>query len=330
MKTLQPFIIGIAALGWALVAWQWLGGGTAAPPAQKRETPGSAQNVAEERSSDATKGHIVPTPLRKPWQASTSIPGMHLKVSKGTLQEVVVEISRQSGVAIALGDDMPNPIVEAAFRDLPVAEALQRLFAGYDAFFLHEKSDGKPARLSAVWVYPAGEGRQLAPVPWPEESECESFSRGVDDPDALNRALAVGTLAERHGSAAAEVVMTGLEDEDERVRMEALQAAIYTPVEVPAESLMEMIQYDPSEIIRSIALDGLFKYGERGRISPDALREILDIAQRDADPVVSDLAAHFSVSWNPIAQESADSTTQDPAGTPRPEPWMLNEGFDPD
>jgi hypothetical protein len=241
---------------------------------------------------------IPPRPHRDLPEVLAAAGRLSLRVVNRPLQNVVHEIGRQSGVAIAMGEGMPNPSIVMEFRELPLEEGLRRLFQDYDAFFFYSGTDGSPGRLTTVWVYPPGEGQKLAPIPSLQESLRNEWAQDVDDPDALRRALAIATLAERHGNGAAEAVKTGLVDFDERVRVEALQAALNTPVDVPLETLRELVQHDPSAVVRSIAVAGLANRAEQGSMAPEIVWELLEIAQKDADSVVSELATRIAESWD--------------------------------
>jgi hypothetical protein len=326
---IKPFIGVVVGFVCVLLVWQWRGDTVTTPQPPMMEAGQSTVQVPDERQFHATTDSIrykshpdFPEVLVRGARVS-------LKVLNRPLLDVVNEIGRQSEVTIAMGEGMPNPSIAMEFRELPLEQGLKRLFQDYDTFFFYSRTEEMPARLTTVWVYPPGQGQKLAPIPTPHESLREEWAQDVDDPDALKRALAITTLAERHGNAAAEVVKTGLVDFDERVRVEALQAALYTPVDLPVEALKEMVWHDPSGLIRSIALAGLVNRAEQGLIAPDVVWELLETAQRDTDPAVSELAVRISESWEEAAAGAADSPVPDQAAEPQLDAGMSQGWFDP-
>lgn len=323
MKAKKSFMIFIIAIGCALLLWQWRVDTPAEPESSRKEAGGSTFKMLEERQPPAVTDSIQSESYRESSEFLEPIPRLSLKVSSRPLHDVANEIFQQSGVTIAMGDGMPNPLITIEFDDIPLEQGLRRLFEDYDTFFFYSRIEGMPARLITVWVYPARQGQKLAPVflppkqdknlastSLPRDSQGDECAQDVNNPDAFKRALAIKTLAERYGNAAAEAVKTGLADFDEHVRIEALQAALNKSVDVPIEALKEMAQYDPSALIRSITLAGLVNQAESGLISQSVIWELLDIAQRDSDPDVSELAARIAKSWQEAAAESTTPETQ--------------------
>jgi hypothetical protein len=338
MKTQKSVIVFIVVLGCALLLWQWRVDTPTKPELSREKVGESTLKMSDERQSHAATDSIQSNPHQEFSEVLFPVTRLNLKVSGRPLQEVINEIFQQSGVPIVMGNGMLNPLITKEFHDLPLEQGLRRLFEDYDTFYFYSRIEGMPARLTTVWVYPSGQGQKLIPIPLPpdqgqklasislpRDSQSDECAQDVNDPDAFKRALAIKTLAERYGNAAAEVVKTSLADFDERVRIEALQAALNKSVDVPIEVLKEMVQYDPSALIRSIALAGLVNEAESGLIAPSVGWEILDIAQRDSDPDVSKLAARITESWKEAAAESVASGTQDQAVDPQLDTWMSNE-----
>jgi hypothetical protein len=338
----KQFIVFVVALGCALLAWQWSDDTLTKPKPAREETGESTLKAPDKRQSGTATDSIRSNPQRESPEVVVPATRLSPRVSGRSLQEVINEIFQQSGVTIVMGNGMPNPLITMEFHDLPLEQGLRRLFEDYDTFFLYSRIEGMPARLTTVWVYPPGQGQKLTPIPLPpdqgqklasislsRDSQSDECAQDVNDPDAFKRALAIKTLAERHGNAAAEVVKMGLTDSDERVRIEALQAALNRQVEVPIEALKEMVQYDPSALIRSIAFAGLVNQAQSGLVAQPVVWELLNIAQRDSDPVVSELAARIAESWDEAAAESAATGTQDQTVDPQLNTEMSHEDSEP-
>lgn len=186
---------------------------------------------------------------------------------------VLEEISSQGRIAIIVADGVQGQRIAAQFEDLPLEEGLRQLLRDHDIFFFYTGAAKTANSLSVVWVYPRGRGRGLEPVPpevWASTKEVEG-NLAHPDPDVRSRA--VEALVERKGDRAMDVVLKALKDKENRVRVQALYAAVISGVELPADSLIGLALRDPSPDIRFLALRAL-----EGR--PQA-REIAKAAQAD-------------------------------------------------
>jgi hypothetical protein len=201
-------------------------------------------------------------PTRNPGQAR---PVLKVQDGKVTIARAVwplgpalEHVARDANVAIIGMGTTPDEAVEIELSDVPVDEALRRLLGHHDAFFFYgAEGDGNPARLRAVWVYPKGRGRGLAPVPPEAWAGTKELEVRLSDPDAVTRALAIHGLTERKGERALDDVLRALQDSDQEVRTRALYGAITAGVRLPAEVLQNLLANDLSSNVRFLALQRL-------------------------------------------------------------------------
>ena len=213
------------------------------------------------------------------------------RVQKVELEWLLEEIARECGVPVILGGDVGEERVSVEINDFPVDEALRQILARYDAFYLYEaaeepaagqSAEGATPKLRSVWVYARGQGNGLEPVPPEDWASTREFEKRLDDPDPAVRFRALGILVERLGDGARDAVLQALNDPDELVRAEVLQAALDEGLTLPTDLLTNLFFNDPSAQVRFLALEGL-------RDDPNA-REFAERALKDPDQHVQDLA----------------------------------------
>lgn len=233
-------------------------------------------------------------PSSRPGPSSTqeqTVPRSIVSVKEGRLSVrtqnhplgwVLEEISSQGRIAIIVADGVQGQRIAVQFENLPLEEGLRQLLKDHDIFFFYTGAAKAANSLSVVWVYPRGRGRGLEPVPpevWASTKEVEG-NLAHPDPDVRSRA--VEALVERKGDRAMDVVLQALKDKENRVRVQALYAAVISGVELPADSLIGLALRDRSPDIRFLALRAL-----EGR--PQA-REVAKAAQADPSPHVRNKA----------------------------------------
>jgi hypothetical protein len=180
-------------------------------------------------------------------------------------------------LAVAVAPDLEAESVSIALADVPVDEALRRLVHAYDAFFYYAGAQASPV-LAAVWVFPKGQGRALAPLDttaWASDADVE---KRLADPDPAARLRGLKALIERRGEGAVEALLTVLANGDDVVRAQALDVAIVGGLQVPPERLAALALSDPSPIVRLQALQYLPEGAELARVA--------EAAQHDPDPIV--------------------------------------------
>ena len=89
----------------------------------------------------------------------------------------------------------------------------------------------------------------------------------VDDSDVAVQTQAIETLIERLGNKGLPIVLNGLADGDEIVRLATLSAALDSNIEIPAADLQSLILTDPSPHVRIAALRAVEGRPEAGAIA---------------------------------------------------------------
>ena len=233
---------------------------------------------------------VIPSPLGNPpppGEATAKEPivnlgdgGLTVWVENWPLDWVLDEVSRNARVAIVRAPGVGGKRISEQFRDLPVDEGLRRVLRDYDAFFFYGVEKEAHASLRAVWVYPKGRGRSFAPVPaeaWASTGELRGEAIANSDP--AGRARAIEALIERSGNQALDVVLTALQDSDEKVRTSALYGSLESGVGIPPDRLAQLALMDPSPNIRFLALESLARDRKAratinvGAIAAQALRD---------------------------------------------------------
>jgi hypothetical protein len=177
-----------------------------------------------------------------------------LAASRTPLQALLTEISVQTRIPILLAEALEPERVSATVRNLAFDDLMKRLLDQYDAFYLFGPRDKKPSSIRAIWVYPKGEGDTLEPVPPTVWASTKDLKAQVDDPEVSVRMDAIETLIERLGTQALPMVLRGLADGDEIVRLGTVLAAIEAGVEIPATELHSVVLNDQSPQVRIAAL----------------------------------------------------------------------------
>lgn len=212
-----------------------------------------------------------------------------VQVQNRPLKWVLEEISRQIHVAIVRAAGVGSERVSRQFKDLRLDEALRRILTDHDTFFFSGIQKNGPALLRAVWVYPRGQGRGLAPVPpeaWASTAELEGR---LGDSDPSVRAQSLEGLIERKQGQALDAVLRGLGDWHEQVRTQALYGALNAGVTIPPETLAQMVLGDPSPNVRFLALEGLGGNPNAGAIGQQALNDPSRQVQRKAQEILRQL-----------------------------------------
>jgi HEAT repeat protein len=222
-----------------------------------------------------------------------------------SLRQILDEISERARVAIAGPKGAEATLVSVNFEHLPLDVGLRQLLKDYDAFFYYGKERPEGATLRAVWIFPAGAAKGLAPIPSDQWASTRELEDMLTDPDPAVRSEAYKGLIERQGSGATRLVLQALKDFDSQVQWEALYDARGAGIELPEETLEDLVINGTTPEIKVLALEDL-------RGNPD-LGSIAEQALDDPD-------AHVEAKAREILGELRDARSSrpgEPAASPR-------------
>lgn len=210
---------------------------------------------------------------------------LSVKAQNLPLARLADELSQKAGVAVLLLEAVGNQPVSANFDSLPLDQGLRQLLQKQDVFFFYGVDEDQPSSLKAIWIYPKGRGRGLAPTPPDKWQSTQELIPLLSDSDPKVRGRAVETLVERKGSRAKEAVLKAIHDDNDQVRSRALYAALRSAMDLPQGELSNLALRDSSADVRFLALQALSNSN-----SPD-LRSIAEGAANDPNEAVRN-AAH--------------------------------------
>lgn len=236
------------------------------------------------RVADLSHPWSSTTTEQTPSQVLVSVKDGRLSVEarQAPLDALLAEISDQSGIAVSY-DGLAAQFISIAFQDLALDQGLRKILEGQDIFFLYGARDSGYAPR-ALWVYPPGKGREMAPTPpevWASTGELEQEL--ASNADASARMLAVEAVIERKGVQATDTVLYALNDADEQVRYGALSSALGIGIELTAGTLQNLMQYDPSPFVRGLALKAMSEIPGANKAH---LRDVAQAALADPHPDV--------------------------------------------
>ena len=161
-----------------------------------------------------------------------------VKVHDASVEELVEEIARQSGLNIVWYGTISERIT-LDFQGLALDQALARILRRHSfalAFSQAGEGPSNSARPRKLWIIPKGaegsppqaaaanesEQEALGDIGGPESAQFLGFALKDEDEDV--RQAAIAALAHIGGDRAAQVLAVALEDEDEWFREEAVEA----------------------------------------------------------------------------------------------------------
>lgn len=246
---------------------------------------------------------------------------LNLLVENRSLAWILEEISRKSGVVVNGAEAVPDAPVSVQLTDIPLDQGLRELLKAQDVFYFYrgdEKGGDGTSRgeertagsfLQAVWIFPKGEGRRMAPIPPELWASSRELKQGLSHPDAAERARTIESLVERNGEQARDDLLRALRDRDDQVRERALNVALASGVPLPASLLEELVQGDPSPAVRFLAL-GAIGIGSGDAPSDDPhIKTVAELALKDPDPDVQEQARQIL--------EQLDQSSRPPDPEPR-------------
>jgi hypothetical protein len=230
-----------------------------------------------------------------------------------TLRETAQELGQRHGVRIVIDNsvraDVPAPVVADGILKGALLEAtLRALFTGNELMFHYGAGDaGGAERLKAVWVF----SRALAPVLRATAAPAPiNASPDVDSYDPEERAAALHRLASEPPSSAQPILSRALSDSDENVRLQALNAELTNASTPDAQELRRLVEEDPSEAVRTLALQA---FVANPGVSDEEALNLLDRVAGGSQPMLAELArslreartsmpSDFSLEPDPIDQ----------------------------
>jgi hypothetical protein len=216
-----------------------------------------------------------------------------VKVKNRSIGFVLEMISQRSHVAIISEDDMAEKI-SVSLEKLPVDEALHRILQNhYDAFYFYG-SDKDGTALRAVWVYAAGHGTGVEPVPPEKWASTKEFEHGLSSKDAKIRGEAIEAIIERKGQGALDAVLGALSDTDDYVRTQALYYAQQNNLELPPDRLSDLALTDVSPDVRFLALQALEGTPSASDVAQRALNDPNSSVQTLAKEILASVKADTS------------------------------------
>jgi hypothetical protein len=222
------------------------------------------------------------------------------------LSRLADQISHQAGVAVLLQDGVGDQVVSASFQKLPVDEGLRQVLRNHDVFFFYGVDEKQASALKAVWIYPKGRGRGLAPVPPEKWGSTGELSAMLADKDPQVRGQAIQTLVERKGGSAKGDVLKALHDGNAQVRATALYAALKSAMDLSPEELSGLALHDDSVDVRVLALQALSSSPEARPIAEEAVHDPSEMVSNQALDILNRLDAQA----NPQQPSSSANTQQ--------------------
>src|SRR5690349_9728468 len=116
-----------------------------------------------------------------------------------SLDNIAERISQEASIPIVLNDDVGSQIRSLHINQVPWLEGLRTVLENCDSFFLYSAEKGQVAKVTAVWVYPAGHGRTLEPVVARQVVPLSEIQKDLKDPDPQIRIGAVEKMIDRGG-----------------------------------------------------------------------------------------------------------------------------------
>lgn len=212
-----------------------------------------------------------------------------VEVRKRRIGDVLDEMAALSGFEIFMPQRVADQMVSVAFEPLPIEKAIRRVLQGtsFTARYTAADEPGRPARLAEVRVLGEDGSNVVATVMNSSTDDPDLSGRVRNGESPQERVEAIGQLvAQDHGLETRRVVIGALQDPAPEVRRAALDAAVELGSGAGTSAIARIARNDTEPELRMQALRVLSGNGyPRGTAIA-----ILDIAMRDSDSGVSDLA----------------------------------------
>lgn len=225
---------------------------------------------------------------------------LSIRADQTPLREVLREISQRARVSIRAPDErLLSEELSVELKNLPVEQALRRLFQGFDSVFLYspavEPQRGtNPSRLDKVILFSRKAGgqivaRQSGTDPGPAVGSGAALLRTVTDNNSALAAARIQALrepgTERERGKALEALLETLSDKTFPAPYDAIAALHQLAPEKAVGALANLLQGDDQEM-RVIAATGLGQMGDERAVYP------LTTVLTGNDPLTRQIAAN--------------------------------------
>ncbi len=200
-----------------------------------------------------------------------------------SLAAIVDEIGRISGINFVVSPELNGVLLSGSVTDTPLTNGLAKLLEDHDTFFFQAALAG----TRAAWVYPAGAGHLMAPVPLDSWASVDDLVLKLTDPDAGTRSAALDALAVRLGTDATMHLVDALSDPDDRVQLQALDSSVNHGIPLPPDQLQAVLSSGDPQVRRRVLDAMVYPHRLSATTTTDALSTRLDEAVDDPDPSVS-------------------------------------------
>lgn len=224
------------------------------------EDPSPSAQLSKESTLSVSENHSVRVEHDR----------LSLNVNDVPLQVLLRELSRATGVPIFNALGARAPLISAELRDVPFEAGLRELLPTLDVLFLYGSDNQRTSALRAVWVLPAGTGKQAIvmddPMPTPKSQDVSAASplEGQND----------------------ERLIHALQDSRAEVRLQALAETVVSTTILPIPVLQDLSRTDPAAEVRMAALLEL----ARSANDRQAVRVAAEFAVNDPDLSVQSTA----------------------------------------
>ena len=244
-----------------------------------------------------------PWPLSPPGLLRITNNLLTVKVHDASVEELVEEIARQSGLTIVWYGPISERIT-LDFQGHALDQALARILRNHSfalAFSQDEESPSSAARPRKLWIIPKGAEGSPPQAVAANESEQEDFlqDESIDitlliaalrSEDSWEREEAVEALGEIGGPESAQFLGVALKDEDEDVRQAAIAALAHIGGDRAAQVLAVALE-DEDEWFREEAVEALGEIGGNSaiRLLEQALSDEYDGVRDTAEELLEEL-----------------------------------------
>lgn len=220
-----------------------------------------------------------------------------VKVQDASLEELLQEVARQSGLSIVWYGTISERIT-LDFQQLPLDQAVTRMLRHHSFALAYSRArEGKAtaARLRKLWIIPKGAEGPPVQTPVADDTKERDFLQeeaadlallqaALRSDDSWERQEAVEALGEAGYPEAVKFLRLALEDEDENVREAAIGALADIGGDEAARALAVALE-DEDEWFREEAVEAL------GEIGGESAIRLLERALADEDEDVQSAAA---------------------------------------